>query len=114
MTMKKPPLIYIATPYSGQEEHGVRLQMETFHQLMDVGCHAFAPLLCHFLEEYRPRPYEEWLDYCLNVVSRCDGLVAFHGLSHGVRAEIQLAVEMQVPVFQTYHALLSSYLVEKS
>jgi hypothetical protein len=94
-------VVYIASPYSGDSSAtcaNVKRQMVAAHTLMDLGCTPVAPLLSHYLEIYRARPYEEWLDHCLNIIGKCDAVVRLDGPSKGADLEVATAESKSIPV----------------
>ena len=98
-------MIYIASPYTGTDlEQSVRAQIDVLHEIMDAGHFAYAPLLLHYAEQVRVRPYEDWLDHCLSMVPRCDALLRLSGASYGAEREGLLAVSRGIPVI-TYEEL---------
>jgi hypothetical protein len=95
----RPKVIYIASPYSGPEQaKNVGVQVSAAHRLMDLGHAPIAPLLTHFLEVYRQRPYQEWLNADLAILSKADIVLRLPGPSKGADAEVSLAQKLKIPV----------------
>jgi hypothetical protein len=68
--------IYIASPYTnGNKLELVRLQIDAWHVLQDLGYYAIPPLLSHYINEVRERPWNEWLDYDFETISMCDAVI---------------------------------------
>jgi flagellar biosynthesis/type III secretory pathway ATPase len=85
----------------------VRLQIEALHRIMDLGHCPIAPLLSHFAEITRQRPYEEWIACCLATVDRCDALIRLGGESKGADREVSRAIHRRIPVFRSWETLES-------
>lgn len=104
-------LIYIASPYSSPNDQAdaVRLQIDAFHRIMDLGHVPVAPLLSHFAAIVRQRPYEEWIQCCLATVDRCDIVLRLGGASNGADREVARAGYRDIPVcfgWDDLHGLL--------
>jgi hypothetical protein len=87
--------IYIASPYSiGDLTANVRVQLDAFERIMNMGHLPFAPLLDHFQHIVHPRSDESWLyDYCLPWVERCDLILRLPGVSVGADLEVGHAIK---------------------
>lgn len=109
-------IVYVASPYSGPTrahvEANVRRSVELAAHVIAAG---FVPAIpqpmYHALATYEmielglARPYEEWMDACLTLLSHCDALV-FVTTSNGVDAEIDYATKNDIPVFFGIPALI--------
>ena len=64
------PVVYIASPYTkGDPAINTRFQCTVFDQLMEDGkVTPIAPLLSHFQHCVHPRPYQDWIDYDLELL----------------------------------------------
>lgn len=116
--MEKKPWVYIASPYTkGDIGTNVLCQMRAWQQLFDMGCVPIAPLWSHFQHIHCPRPYEDWMAYDQQIISRCDALLrmtaedASNGViyrqydSPGADREVAWALEMGKPVFYSIDEL---------
>jgi hypothetical protein len=113
----RKPVVYIASPYTkGDVAINVRFQMQVVSELMDRNLVVpIAPLLSHFLHLHHPRPYQDWIDYdleLLNVVDACLRLNATHppmeyamSESAGADNEVKRCKELGKPVFEYVQAL---------
>jgi hypothetical protein len=82
---KEKPIIYIASPYTvGDKLENVKLQIEAWHILRDKGFIPIAPLLSHYLEEFRHREYLDYLDYDFAIISLCNIVVRIRPHIDGV------------------------------
>lgn len=92
-------LVYIASPYTiGDKRLNVERQIEMAHQVLDYGYCPVWPLSSHYLEQYRSRPYEEWLEMDFELISRCDALLRLEGESLGADREVVEATRLGIPV----------------
>lgn len=87
--MKSPPLVYIAGPYTKPDpvantHHMIRIA----DALLDLGVVPIIPHLTMFWHLVCPRPYDQWLQYDLHVMSRCDVVLRVPGDSNGADGEV--------------------------
>ncbi len=88
--MKK--LIYIASPYTaGNQEENVLRQIKAANKIIDAGHIPIWPLSSHYLHLEQPRPYDDWLDIDIELLSSCDALVRLPGNSNGADIEVNAA-----------------------
>lgn len=116
--MEKEILVYIASPYTnGWMPDNVRLQMDIGNELMDLGYCPIVPLLTHYMEIYKSRPEEEWLELDFVYVKRCDVLLRIKPVdengneitSSGGDREVQVAIDNNIPVFYSIQELNDHY-----
>lgn len=99
-------VIFVSSPYTlGDVSENVQRQVEMAHRLMDYGFAPIAPLLSHYLELWRSRPWEEWMEVDLELVSRCDALLRLEGESRGADMEVAEARRLGIPVYFDFEAL---------
>lgn len=102
-------LIYLAIPYSHPSkdvrEYRVHLVSDIAGRLMNMGMVVFSPISHgHVIAEVHnlPTNWEYWEKSCRTFVSKCDRLVVVmvDGWleSRGVRAEIEIAKELGIPI----------------
>lgn len=100
-------VIYIASPYTlGDKQTNVDKQRSVAHALLDFGYCPVAPLLSHYLEEMRPRPWHEWIQMDFELIRRCDALLRLPGESKGADMEVALARQLGMPVFYSINEML--------
>lgn len=104
------PWIYIASPYTqGDQALNVRIQMRTWDALLSLGAVPIAPLWSHFQHLHAPRPYQDWIDYDNEIITRCDACLRMTATdetvgytqhaSAGADAEARLFKSLGKPVF---------------
>jgi hypothetical protein len=107
------PIVYIASPYTiGDEALNVRAQMEIWDRMVTDGkVLPFAPLLSHFQHLAFPRPYQDWIDYDLDLIKACVFNAClrinavepttgyFQSRSVGADGEEALFAELNLPIF---------------
>ena len=105
------PVVYIASPYTrGDPAMNTHFQCRVFDRLMSDGIvWPVAPLLSHFQHTMFPRPYQDWIEYDLALLERCDALLRLdavlpdHGYiqseSSGADGEVAAMVRLGRPVF---------------
>ncbi len=105
------PLVYIASPYTkGDVGINTRFQCEMWNDMMNDGVVLpYAPLWSHFQHTLFPRPYEDWIGYDNEIMSRMDALVRLNAKygptdyyedeSSGADNEVELARSLGLPVF---------------
>lgn len=111
--MEKPK-VYIASPYtsSGNQARNVGISIDVFIKLLDAGFTPFSPLLVHFIEIQYERDYDVWLQYGLEWMKICDCVLRLPGESKGADAEVKMAGELGIPVFDSIEELQDYYLRE--
>jgi hypothetical protein len=73
--------VYIASPYTvGDKLKNVQLQIKAFHILMDHGYIPISPLLFHYINEFRERPYEEIMEYDFQILDMCEVVIRIRPL----------------------------------
>jgi hypothetical protein len=105
--------VYIASPYTnGDKLKLVKLQIDAFHALMDLGFYPIAPLLSHYINEVRERDWKEWLDYDLQTIRGCQMLVRLYPMDeHGLEitsigADVEEAEAKNLGIeFHAFHSV---------
>ena len=103
------PLVYISSPYTmGDPLKNVDFQHEVWERLRASGlCTPVAPLWSHYQHQHSPLSWQEWIDYDLEIVARCDYLLRldaidvgyFQRLSAGCDAEVAHAEKLGLLIF---------------
>lgn len=105
------PFVYIASPYTkGDPCINARFQCETFDRLLGAGIVLpYAPLTSHFQHTMFPRPYQDWIQYDLDIIPRFDACVRLdaryaplqysEGRSSGADGEVALFTRLGKPTF---------------
>lgn len=100
-------IVFVSSPYTlGDKQANVDTQRRVAHQLLDLGYCPIVPLLSHYLEEMRPRPWEEWMhmDFALLAMAHC--LLRLPGQSKGADMEVAHATALGIPVYYSLPQLL--------
>lgn len=104
------PWVYIASPYTkGDQAANTRFQMSIWDTLLSMSVVPIAPLWSHFQHLHRPRPYQDWIAYDSEIISRCDACLRLDAVdpwiaytqheSRGADAEVRLFRSLGKPVF---------------
>jgi hypothetical protein len=94
------PLVYIAGPYTNPDPVlNVREAVRYADLFRAWSIIPIVPHLTHLWHMVSPKPYEEWLEYDLEVMRRCDAVYRFGGPSQGADGEVAEAVALGIPVF---------------
>jgi hypothetical protein len=98
--MTRRTRVYIASPYTlGDVAVNVKRQVDTAHQLLDMGYAPYAPLpMTHFQHIMHPRSYIEWIIIDLEWVRCCDVVLRLDGESKGADSEVAFAQEQGINV----------------
>lgn len=97
--MKTPSLVYVAGPYTKPDPvENTHRMIRIADALLDAGVVPVVPHLTMFWHFLRPRPYEQWLDYDLCVMERCDVVLRVPGESNGADREVYQATRSGQPV----------------
>lgn len=99
--MMSRPLIYIAGPYTHPDPvENTHDTIKVADRLVDTGLVTpvvpHVSLLWHIIT---PRPVDFWYEYDLALLARCDAVLRLPGSSSGADKEVELAYELQIPVF---------------
>jgi len=101
--------IYIASPYNaGDKVQNVRLQIDAFHILRDLGYLPIAPLLSHYINLVQDRSHKDWLEYDIELLKICDIVVRLRPMdangveipSPGADMEEKKAKELGIPYYE--------------
>lgn len=118
----KGVMVYIAAPYSPDANsinHNkiIEDRMELFSgsvaKLITMECHAVSPLFNHYFLHHRniPGTWDYWKSYSENLLQRSDAMLILMidgwDRSKGVKGEIEMAKDMNKPVFITDVAITS-------
>lgn len=92
--------VYVAGPYTqGDPIVNVRNAVEVAAYLMDHGHTPLVPHLNFSWHLVEPRPYEDWMSWCLDWVVKCDALLRIPGDSPGADREVKQAEKAGIPVY---------------
>jgi hypothetical protein len=101
--------VYIASPYTlGDVAVNVRESLLMADKLVELGYAPYPPLYSHFWHFLSPKPYETWVELDNEWVLRCDVLLRLPGESSGADAEVALAKEHGIPVFNSIEELTTA------
>lgn len=94
--------VYIAAPYSRPDPLGNTVHaMHVWDHLWVNGYAPFCPHWSHWQHLYKPRSYEEWLEYDNCFLPCCDAVLRLAGESAGADGEVALAESLGIPVYQS-------------
>lgn len=99
-------LVYIASPYTGQEIIGVKRQIDIASKLIDCGFAVIWPLSSHFIHLYHEKKYDVWLKQDLELLSRCDMVYRVLLPSRGADIEERHAKSIGIPVYYDIDKLI--------
>lgn len=110
------PWIYIASPYTlGDQATNVRFQLRMWDALLSMHVIPIAPLWSHFQHLHRPRPYQDWIAYDNEIITRCDACLRLDAVdantgyrqseSTGADDEVRLFERLGKPVFRSLDEL---------
>jgi len=99
------PLIYLASPYTGNEEENFQKVSKKAAELMSEGLTIFSPIaMCHPMSVHGKLPggWEFWEKFDRSYLSVCNRILVYRlpewEKSKGVTAEIKIAQELGIPV----------------
>lgn len=100
-------LVYISGPMSssGDRVQNIKRGMRAWERLLKAG---YAPVLPHlndFIELTYGHSWDEWIDYDLSLVARCDGVLRLPGYSRGADVETAFAEKQRIPVVRSIQSL---------
>lgn len=95
--------IYLAGPYTGNEEENTEKMVAIYRQLIKKGYFPFCPLLSHYASD-GSISYTEWLRQDVHWMLKCDALL-FLGSSKGADIERLVAEARGIPVYESIEEL---------
>lgn len=98
--------VYVAGPYTGDEEANVVRALEAGTKLLGAGLYPYIPHLSHYWEAKYPHHYDVWMELDFGWIRRCDAVLKLPGASKGADREVDLARHLELPVFHTVDAVL--------
>lgn len=99
--------IYVASQYSiGNPEANVLRQIDAGEKLINAGFYPYLPLLSHYQHAIHPHDYETWIRLDNAWVQCCNALLRLPGESKGADEEVELAIELGIPVYYSLEALI--------
>lgn len=98
--------VYVAGPYTGDEEANVGRAIDAATVLLRAGLYPYVPHLSHYWEARHAHHYEVWMDLDFGWVRRCDAVLRLPGPSAGADREVDLAMRLDLPVFYSVEAVV--------
>lgn len=99
MATKQSILLYIAGPYTNPDPvQNTHRMIRIADALWELGIVPVVPHLSLLWHLVSPRPYEQWLEYDLHVMARCDAVLRVPGPSTGADREVFQATRSGQPV----------------
>jgi hypothetical protein len=99
------PLVYLASPYTGNEEENFQKVSKKSSELMSKGMNIFSPIsMCHPMAVYGKLPgeWKFWESFDRAYLSCCNKLIVYKlfgwETSVGVQAEIKIAKELGLTI----------------
>jgi nucleoside 2-deoxyribosyltransferase len=93
--------IYLAGPYTtGSNVRNTRRAIDAADLLMEMEYVPFVPHLCLTWDLVVQHNWQYWMDYTAAWLKKCDALVYLTGDSVGVTQEIEMAIKLNMPVFE--------------
>lgn len=100
MNINPFPLVYVAGPYSGDEQSNTRKACQFGGRLLDRGVACVVPHLTHYWDKEAPRSYDEWIALDMVVLGRCDAVARMRGASPGADREVSHALSLGLMVIE--------------
>lgn len=98
--MIQRPRIYVAGPYTKPDPCiNTREAILAGNVLWNAGFAPFIPHLSHLWHTVSPQPYDMWLDYDLQFLTACQGVLRLPGESSGADKEVIFASNKGIPIF---------------
>ena len=98
--------VYVAGPYSKHMVDGTRNAILAAEELRKAGYLPFVPHLSLLWDLVCPSPYEEWLDYDLAWLKKCDILLRLPGESPGADKEVACAEALRMPIYYSVKEII--------
>ena len=93
--------VYIAGPYTKPDPQQNTLNaIKAADEVLAKGHTPFLPHLFHYWEAVSPKPYQVWTAMDMEWLELCDAVLRLPGESPGTDAEVELANELGIPVYE--------------
>jgi hypothetical protein len=102
-------LVYIASPYTGNELSNTEFQINVAEILRESGFLPYWPLCSHYWEQVFSHDWKYWMDMDYEWIERCDVLLRLGGNSVGADKEVIHAKNFGIPVMYSIKELFCSY-----
>jgi hypothetical protein len=101
----RQPLVYLAGPYTHPDPvANTRRMIKIADALLRLPVTPLVPHLSLLWHLVRPRSYQFWLEYDLQLVARADAVLRVPGRSEGADAEVTHARQLHIPVLHPQSA----------
>lgn len=108
--MKQLVKVYISGPYStGDQVLNVRMAMDVWALLFEEGYTPFCPHWAMAQHLARPRSYDHWIEYDLEMLRGHDVLHRMPGESKGADIEVKEAERLGIPVVHDLRELRARF-----
>lgn len=102
--------VYIAGPYTmGDVGANVHYAIRAAAAIRNMGHAVYCPHLMHFWHMVDPRPYEDWLDHCLEFLAVCNVMVRLPGDSKGADVEEARARTLGIPIYKSVGEFVQAF-----
>jgi hypothetical protein len=99
-------IIYISAPFSlGDQMLNVRKACEAGDKLLEMGHIPVVPHLSALWHCISPKSWDEWLIIDRALIPRMDALLRLPGISKGADKEVELARELDIPVYYSIESI---------
>lgn len=99
-------LIYCAHKYGGDEKNKSRVETLLKNIQKNIPEHTFISPIHAFGFMYHYLSYDEGMDLCLSLLSKCDALLVLSEESEGVRREIDFAIKNRKHIYFAKEAIV--------
>lgn len=96
----KKPLVYIAGPIKSHPMHNAHNAIwMAWWLIKNTDVVPFCPHYSVYADTVAPMDNEDWMQYDFDVIRHCDAVYRMPGDSEGADREVELALELGLPVF---------------
>jgi len=96
--MKNKIFVYIATPYTSNQEKGVKAQIALASSFIDNGMIPIWPLSGHYVDKYKEKDWKTWiLNDMITIIKSADIFFRVSGESIGADIEEKLCFLCRIP-----------------
>ena len=100
--------VYVSGPFTSDPTTNTHKAIKMADQLSALGLFPFIPHLMLLWDAVSPRSYEEWMNYDIAWLERCDAIIRIPGESSGSDREVAHASRLGIPIFFNISDLWSS------
>jgi len=101
--------VFVSGPYTqGNVKENIKKSIVVADKLIEAGFLPLVPHLWYYIEKHNKRDYDTWFNLASALLDRADCLLRMPGESPRADREVEKAVELGMPIFNSIEDLLEA------